>query len=303
MNPRTDKCEGALPGAPVHTEFLSLDRLRHRCARPDCPERGRLWPRWRGHAEEIEFDRKRYCCASCAEFAFEREIERHLLLMRQESERPHRIPLGLLLISRGQITSNQLREALLRQRERAGQHLGNVLREMEALSEAALTTALSVQWGCPVFPLENNQAYLECSHLLPSALLQSASVLPVHLSVASKALHLAFTRRIDHTLLYVIERMCGYRALPCVASERLVGEALNRIRCFARSHETVFDSVRQPQEMAHLAAGYAGKLRAAQVQLAGAAGHLWFRFENPLGTHHLLFQLPPEWQPAGASVR
>ncbi len=39
-----------------------------------------------------------------------------------------------------------------------------------------------------------------------------------------------------------------------------------------------------------MAVYYAGKLRAAKVGLTQAASHIWFRFENLRGAHHLLFQ-------------
>src|SRR5271169_5065894 len=116
MNPLTNKSSDALQDAP----FGLLDWFRHRCANRNCPERGRLWPIWMNRSDEVEFEGRRYCCAPCAESAFQQEIERHLLLARQENERPHRIPLGLLLISRGLITGVQLQEALRLQRESAG---------------------------------------------------------------------------------------------------------------------------------------------------------------------------------------
>jgi hypothetical protein len=302
MSLLADKTSETLPGAPRDTGFLSLERLRHHCDHRGCPERGRLWPRWRRRTDEIAFESRRYCCASCAEPHFAREIERHLLLARQENERPHRVPLGLLLVSRGLITSAQLQEALFRQRERPALRLGSLLQAMGALSETALTAILGIQWGCPVFPLEANLAARECAGLLPFALQQSAGVLPVHHSSATKILHLAFTKRIDHTLLYAVERMCGCRAVPCVASDRLVTEALQRGHA-PSLQETVFDSVRGANEMAHLAADYAANLRAARVQVAGAADHLWFRLENSRGEHDLLFHSPPQRHPAGAPSR
>jgi hypothetical protein len=292
-----DKHSETWPEAHAGAGFLSLARLRRHCAHKECPERGRLWPRWRARTEEIEFAGQRYCCPSCAQGAFAEEIRRHLLLARQENERPYRVPLGLLLVSRGVISSAQLQEALLRQRERPGLRLGSLLLEMRVLGETALTAALGIQWGCPVFPLETSRVYHGCGRLVPFALLQSRGILPAHHSPSTRVLHLAFTQRIDYTLLYAIEQMSGYRAMPCVAPDRLVAEALHRLYV-PPSEESVFDSVRGPQEMAHLAAGYAGRLHAARVQIAGAAHHVWFRFENPRGSHHLLFYSPPQLQPA-----
>jgi hypothetical protein len=302
MNLLRDKPAGAGPDASGGEGFLWLDRLRHRCASRECPERGRVWPRWRTGGEAIAFAGRRYCGPSCAEAAFAREIEGHLLRARQEEARPHRVPLGLLLVSRGLISSAQLQEALRRQRERPGARLGSVLLETQALDETSLTAALGIQWGCPVFPLANSRAYRECAGLVPLALLQWRGILPAHHAPATGVLHVAFTRRIDYTLLYAIEQMCGVRAVPCVAPDRLVAEALQQLQV-PPSEESVFDSVRGPHDMAHLAAGYAGKLGAARVQMAGAADHVWLRFENARGSHHLLFHSPPPKPPATALPR
>jgi hypothetical protein len=272
---------------------LSLARFRHHCANRDC-HRSKLWSRWLTRTELVEFGGAEYCCAGCVEEAFEQEIETHLLHFRQESERTHRIPLGLLLVSRGALTSPQLQQALDFQRERPGRRLGNLLLEMGILREEALIAALGIQWGCPVYPLENDRAYLECVGVLPFALLHDSGVLPVHHSTATGVLHLAFTKRVDHSLLYAIERMLGYQVAPCVASERAVAEALDQIRGALLPQETVFDSVCQPREMAHMAVNYAGKLHASRVSATGVAGYIWFRFENSRGTHHLLFQTHAE---------
>jgi hypothetical protein len=272
----------------------ALDRLRESCASDACPYRGRPWVHWLNPTEKLEFAGCRYCCADCATAALEAETERQLRQAGHEGlrQRPNRIPLGLLLVARGAISNPQLQEALRLQRERLGRRLGALLRDMGLLSEAALAAALGAQWGCPVFPLEGSRAYLDCAGLLPFTLLQAASALPVHHSTAGKVLHLAFTRRVDYTLLYAVEQMTGYRATPCVAADGAVAQALEQVQHATAAHETVFDSVRQPPEMARMAVDYARKLGAAKVQLAAAAGHLWFRFGNAGGRHHLLFQLP-----------
>jgi hypothetical protein len=286
---RMKEASTAAAGAP-DTGLFSLARLRHRCANPSC-HRGKLWSRWLTPTEPLAFGGTSYCCAGCAETAFEQEIGKHLLRARFEGERPHRIPLGLLLVSRGMVTGGQLQQALRTQREQPRRRLGHLLVEQGAISEQSLLTALGNQWGCPVFPLEKNRDYLECAGLLPLALLQSTGVLPVHRGRGGRILHLAFTKRVDHTLLYAIEGMLGCQAAACVASEQAVADAVQRLHSLLPPQETVFDSVRQPQEMARMAADYAAKLQAGQVRATRAADYLWFRFENARGWHHLLFQL------------
>lgn len=131
--------------------LLSLARFRHHCASPSC-HRSKLWSRWLTPTETVEFAGAEYCCAACAEEAFEKEIESHRLRFQQLTDRPHRIPLGLLLISRGSLTGPQLQTALDLQRARPSRRIGSVLLEMGVVSEEALVAGLGIQWGCPVFP-------------------------------------------------------------------------------------------------------------------------------------------------------
>ena len=245
MNLLRDKSAGAGPETSGGEGFFWLDRLRHHCASRECPERGRVWPRWRAGSEAIAFAGRRYCGPSCAEAAFAREIEGHLLRARQEEARPHRVPLGLLLVSHGLISSAQLQEALRRQRERPGARLGSVLLETQALNETSLTAALGIQWGCPVFPLAPAARIASAPDWCPWPCCSRRGILPAHHAPATGVLHVAFTRRIDYTLLYAIEQMCAVRAVPCVAPDRLVAEALERFR-LPPAEESVFDSVRGP---------------------------------------------------------
>ena len=70
--------------------------------------------------------------------------------------------------------------------------------------------------------------------------------------------------------LYAIEQMCGVRAVPCVAPDRLVADALGSVKV-PPPKSPCSTACAGSRDMAHLAAGYAGKLGAARVQIAGAA--------------------------------
>jgi hypothetical protein len=270
----------------------ALARFRHRCASENCPNRRKLLAGWRSQYDGIEFGNLPYCSALCAEAALDREIERLLQSARQENRKAHRIPLGLLLVTRGVVTSKQVEEALRLQRENGTGRIGRWLLEIKALTEGELTASLGVQWGCPVFPLEQHDAYLKCASMLPLGILESEGVLPVHHSPETNTLFLAFVKRIDHTLLYAIEQMTGCHASPCVASEGAVVGALERLNQTSRFRETLFDSVRKAREMAATTVNYAAKLQALSIRVTCAANHIWFRFRGRDASHDLLFRLP-----------
>lgn len=271
---------------------LSFERFFLRCDSDACPHRGKIWPPWRRKPDTMEFQGQQYCSVACAQVVFELETSRLLQMAQQSKQKPHRIPLGLLLLSRGVINNSQLKEALRAQRENGRGRLGQWLQELGAMTENDLVAALGVQWGCPVFPLKQHEAYLQCANMLPLWLLEFAHILPVHFVSESRTLYLVFTERIDRTLVRAIEQMLDCHAAPCVASESAVSQAFERIRGFYRPQETVFDTLRQPGEIAAAVGECAIKLRALHTQVTRAADHIWFRLQNATETHDLLFLLP-----------
>jgi hypothetical protein len=288
----------ALPISVQNTKssarLLSFDRFLQKCAHAACQQRGKVWPGWLRRPEGAEFQSRWYCSPACVGEAAESEFLRLFQEFRPEKRKAHRIPLGLLLVSRGAITSEQLREAVQLQQEARQGKLGFWLRQIGAINEADLVTALGMQWGCPVFPLERHHAYLQCGALVPFPLLEAARVLPVHFAPGNKLLYLAFADRIDHSLLYAVEQMLGCHTAPSVAGESAVGEALEHIhRAAGQAEETVFDSLRDPREMARTTCNYATKLQSKAFRAVRAANYIWVRFESCGVARDLLFQLQP----------
>ena len=77
----------------------------------------------------------------------------------EPKQHKHRIPIGLLMLSQGWITQEQLRRALDAQREAGGKaRIGKWLMQQCNLSEEQVTRALSMQWGCPVLSFSGHAA-------------------------------------------------------------------------------------------------------------------------------------------------
>lgn len=269
-----------------------LRRYFPACAYARCRERGaRLGAlRWRGMG--VYLSGKWYCSSRCLLPALERSILELTPATETTAARGHRVPLGLLLLGRGVITEQQLRQALKKQRKRGEGRVGDWLRRMGAASEEDITRALAQQWGCPVFPLEHDQGYRQCAGLLPLTLSQTHRLLPVFYSADRSLLYIAFTSGVDHALLYGIERMLGCRTVPCIVSESAYAAALADLESTAVPEETIFDSVHDPFEIAHAACSFAERLGAQALQLAGVGRSVWVRFLCRSGVRDLLFHLP-----------
>ena len=272
-------------------------RLTARCAGAACPKRAKHWPYWLDKSKGADFEGRWYCGRACLEAVLVGRL--HTLLSTSQIEKPrsHRIPIGLLLVDRGVISVAQLREALRRQRDAGHGRLGDWLQETANLSPQQLTVALGQQWGCPLFPLEQQAVSVATSDLVPLPLLKSASAVPAYASADGRTLHLAFCDRVDHTLLYAVEQMLLCRTFPCVAPAATIHSQLEQFARLTSGNDTSFDTVRDSPEMAWTICNYAEELDAKRLVVARAASYIWVRFFRTGPARDLLFRILPSSQP------
>ena len=121
----------------------------------------------------------------------------------------HRVPLGLLMLEQGLISSSALRRALEAQRRTGKLRIGEWLIQQGAADEASVARALSVQWGCPVLPLSEEKWAL-CAGVIPRLFLEAFKVVPVRTG-GEKLLYLGFEERREAVLALAAERMAGVR--------------------------------------------------------------------------------------------
>jgi Type II secretion system (T2SS), protein E, N-terminal domain len=280
----------ALPGSFLQRVWWS--RFAARCSADLCPNRGKLWPSWLRMEHGLYFDGRWYCEPSCAEPVLEFRIRQLLSGFVTHKTKNHRLPLGLLLVHRGLISSDQLRQVLRSQRENPGApRIGQLLRNTGVLSEDQLASALAQQWGYPLFPLDHQTAHPAWSSLVPLPLLDAALAVPAHASPDTRVLHLAFGERIDHPLLYAIEHMLGCRTVPCVAAESKIIQFLAYWRRRIERQDISFDSIREPREMTRVIRNYASELQAVRLSVTRASAHVWARFFGRYGSRDVLFRI------------
>lgn len=270
---------------------FGLREILPRCENADCSSHGALWLRLKYRSTGIRLDERWYCGAECLEGAITELFKGLVQATRPATVTTHRVPLGLSLLSKGIIDEEQLKIALHTQREAGSGRIGEWLRRLGFASERDITAEVAVQWGCPVFPLERERGFLECARLLPLRLLESARMIPVFMSRDRSLVYLAFSNRIDHTMLYGIERMLQCRTVPCVASDSSLAHALDEVRQITRPNQVSFDCDRNPQEMARATRGYATQLEAHEIRVGGFERDAWIRFFCAGEPRDLLFHL------------
>jgi hypothetical protein len=282
--------------------FIAAIPLRHRwwepwahqCAGAYCPHRGKLFPAWLRSSARVLFEGRWYCESRCFKSALEFRVAHLLSSSRARKTKAHRLPIGLLLIGRGLITSEQLRHALRLQRENGTGRLGEWFCLMAVVQEEHIAAALAQQWGCPVFPLDTEMVSPSWSGRIPFPLLYSAHAALAHASLDGRILHLAFGERVDHFLLYAVERMLDCRTVACIAPESRIAQSLANLRLHNGKTDLSFDTIRDPIEMSWIICNYAGELQATRVAVARVSAHIWVRFFSGSVARDLLFRVLPD---------
>ena len=232
-----------------------------------------------------------FCCPTC----FEAGVQSKSMSLMGDVVAPgppraHRIPLGLLLLSRNQIELPALRRALEEQTA-VGGRIGDLLRAMGAVTEQQVTSAVAAQWACPVFPLRDHPGAAQYAHLLPLGLLERYRAVPVHFSPATRILHVAFAQEVSSTLLYAAQQMLTCAAQACVADESAILQCLEHARQTPDRSEFLLTRTGTPAETARIATSYAQQLGSTGARLLACEDHLWLRLTRKNQSSDFLFQL------------
>ncbi len=273
------------------TERWTAWRARRRakyppCAGTGCPLQARGWGSFWLPYEQVFLENASYCVACLPEALSHRFAACHLAV--SPSRRfAHRIPLGLVLLSRGWLTPGQLRSALGRQRRRGGR-LGDALRALGYVSEDQITAGLAMQWACPVLAFRSIVS--EC-HLrrIPLRLQELHQMVPVHYSEHTGVLVLAFSGGVDYSVTQALASMLDCRIEPCLASETEVRRNLGSLQGREHASEITFERVRESDEKSCITQSYIQRWGAHHVRVTACGTSVWARLERPGQTLDLVF--------------
>lgn len=195
----------AHPGLPLQ----EIADRRADCGNPRC---SRAWLTFLKDRRRPVFEGRWGCCIKCVGALVNTAIRRESAeggAIEDESRHRHRIPLGLILLAQGRITHPQLRHALDLQRQAGCDRIGQWLMRECGLSQDHITRALSVQWGCPVLPMEGFDPPA-MALVMPRLLLDTLGIVPLRIA-GRRVLYLAFTDELDASAAFAIERMSGLK--------------------------------------------------------------------------------------------
>ncbi|MBZ5573069.1 MAG: hypothetical protein LAO09_14455 [Acidobacteriia bacterium] len=270
------------------------------CGEPGCNLTRRLWRRVRWWNGAIRLHGFRYCAPQCFESAVRERLTRASTAGAPARSVHHRVPLGLLMLSRGQLTNRQLRSALDAQQESGRYRLGEWLEKLGFATENQVTTALGLQWACPVLTARANRDP-NCAHLLPHRLLEAYHMLPLQFVEATRTLYLAFCDGIDYRALHSIEQMLNCHTDACLVTRSTMEQALEQITRERRPGDYLFEGWRDVPEIARITCSYVLKLGAEDVRVVSCGGHVWVRLAVGKDSANLLFRRPAVEREASGS--
>jgi hypothetical protein len=198
----------AFNGQPATKSSAGVARgLLATCSNPEC---GSGWLHlWRSRSAPV-FEDGWSCSAGCTAARVASAVYRELDGRGSAAlSHRHRIPLGLVMLEQGWITSGQLRGALEAQKAAGAGRLGHWLVRQQGVSEQLVTRAVGLQWNCPVLPLEFHDAEA-LTVLMPRLFVDAYGALPLRVA-AGKLLYLGFEDRLDPVLALALKRMTGLR--------------------------------------------------------------------------------------------
>jgi hypothetical protein len=263
--------------------------LMRQCADPNCPKKT-LLQTFSHRLKGMTFEDHWYCDANC----FERAVKRKIVdLMspqgKSTSVRNSRVPIGLLLLSRGVLTSEQLRAGLDHQQS-SGLNFGDAVQQLGFATSDQVTAAVASQWACPVFSVGDRQLSVQVR--IPRRLLELYRLLPVHFSQSDRRLMIGFVTGVQHQLLYTIGHMTSCPVAACFITGREYELQLNSpLTTFLHEDELVFEQIVDPAEMARITLNYAVQFAADKVRMGKCREFLWVRIFGRGREMDLLFRV------------
>ena len=205
------------------------------------------------------------------ELAVRREMEG-----RQSDPVPHRhrVPLGLVMLEQGWINAEQLRRALESQKAAGHGKLGKWLVSQHGISEQLVTRALSLQWSCPVLPLDFHDSVTMTS-AVPRLFLDAFGALPLRVA-AGRILYLGFEERLDPVVALAVERMLGLRVEVGLVHGSQFAPAQERMLGSIFPATELIEAVSE-QSMVRALAKAVERVRPVEARLVRVHDCLWLR--------------------------
>jgi len=233
-----------------------------------------------------------YCSSLCLKSVIADRIAGLLSSAPVERGYVSRMPLGLILISRGLLTNEQLKQAKAEHKE-SGDEIGEVLVRQGAVTEQQVAAVRAAQWGCPVFATP--KLVVRTGVQIPSSLFRPNSMIPLHYITATKSLMVGFVSSIEYGLLYAIEQIAGCKTEPCFITrsefelQMEQHQQLGVQTVDGAPKEADLEGTQSARDMAESLSDYAFESQAVDILFAKVKKRIWARVKCETRAFDMVF--------------
>jgi hypothetical protein len=193
------------------------------------------------------------------------------------------------MLSRGELETVQLQQALQAQRKCGSGYLGEWLLKLGFATEEQITAALASQWRCPV--LRKLPATPSPSGI-PLTILQRFQMMPAYYVERSATMYVAFAGTVEYRALLGIEEVLQCTSAPCMIGASELTAALAAYSSSPARSDHYFEGAVNFEEVARICLSYADTLAADDVRLAACGNLIWVRIKDGRNGTNLVF---PRW--------
>jgi hypothetical protein len=251
------------------------------CANESCA--ASAWERWRSRHCGVMFNDHWYCGEICLTVAIQSTLAKVSRMPARRGRSSYRLPLGLLILSRGIIGQEDLAAALQLQSQSPGMRIGECLCELGFVNEEQVTRALAVQNSIPV--LLGHQPQME--YLVPLRLQEVAQASCFRVANGS-TVYVGFSAHVDQSLVRAIASILGGSVEPCILPARIVNERLRWLTESGTTKEIAFETQMLFSEIAGSICSYAKQVGAEFIRVAPTSRYVWARLRGTT-EHDLVF--------------
>lgn len=262
------------------------------CSSNGCKHRLAAWAGFWGSNRGCFANSDWFCSMECLERGLIRAVESSRALTHSRPAVVNRMPLGLILMARGIITHEQLKQALSSRDDHSGR-IGQILMKRFGVPEEAVTQAIAAQGSCAVFRAASVHESLLDS--VPLDLVERLRMVPVHFSKGRKNLYVGFNGQVDRGILYALEHMLECHTEPCIVADSTFYSLLEKVRQRSEN-QVVIKSFCSSSEIAEMVCNYAAKIRNASVRHTTCGDDVWVRISGSYTHVDFLFaRFPREY--------
>lgn len=236
----------------------------------------------------IRVDERWYCSADCFVQALRAPLFALSSPRAAETSRSPRMSLGLVMLSKGYVSADQLRVAT-RKSQICGESLDVTLLRLGMATEKQLAAARSAQWGYPMLAQEHIGHMVRAD--IPRGILDTCSAVLLHRSESARRVLVGFVSRVEHSLLESVERVTGYRVEPCFITATDFAEQSERLTRLPGYNEILIEEPSAPEQMARTVGRNAVDLHASQARFTLCKNLIWVRLTGKRGTSDVVFRV------------